>query len=77
MTGPLYGGGRRRPPRQGPARAAALLLAIAGLIAGGFVALYPSAPLAVLAGTEPEPGYSAPAQAVSYTHLTLPTKRIV
>ena len=62
MTGPLYGGGRRRPPRQGPARAAALLLGIAGLIAGGFVALYPSAPLAVLAGTEPEPGYSAPAQ---------------
>lgn len=59
MTGPLSAGGRRRPPRRGPARAAALLLGIAGLLAGAFVALYPSVPLAVFAGTQPDSGYSS------------------
>ena len=63
MTGALSGGGRRRPPRHGAARLAAALLGLAGLLAGAFLALYPSVPLAVLAGgTGPGPGYTSPPQ---------------
>ena len=59
-AGPLHGGARRRPPRRTPALAVTVLLGLAGLLAGAFVALYPSASLQLVAGPAPRASATPP-----------------